>query len=46
MIIDAPNTDQVNKRLEQLREKSKLNLKQPKILSKNKFKADLASFKS
>ncbi len=46
MIIDAPSTDQVNKRLEQLREKSKLNLKKPKLLSKNKFKADLVSFKS
>lgn len=45
MIIDAPNSDQINKKLELLREKSKFNLKQPKLASANKFKADLASFK-
>jgi hypothetical protein len=46
LIVDAPSSDQVSKKLEQLREKSKLNLKQPKLQSTNKFKADLECFKS
>jgi len=45
MIIDAPTTDQINKKLELLREKTKLNAKQPKLASTKKFKADLQSFK-